>query len=72
MVGAPFMRPHQFFLVVPYNFLSTNIGTKSEPKFCDIRAFSKEMPISLFLGYCLRIGLNSSFKINNGEHHLLY
>ena len=36
------------FLVVPYIFLSTNIRTKSEPKFCVIRAFSMEMSISLF------------------------
>ena len=65
------MRPHQFFFVVPYNFLSTKLRTKSEPKFCVIPAFSREMSISLFLCCCMRIGLNGPFKINNGVHHLL-
>ena len=42
------MRPRHFFLFVPYNLLSTNSRTKSEPKFCVIRAFSMEMSISTF------------------------
>ena len=48
VVGAPFMRPRHFFFLVPCNFLSTNSRTKSEPKFCVIRAFSMELSIFTF------------------------